>query len=52
VIVVPWSALEHLPLTVAYVDDGNVLIEAVGRAAWPEVCATARQFEIKPDRQG
>lgn len=48
VIVIPWSALAHLPLTVTYVDDGNVLLEAVEPSAWPAVCAAARQFEIRP----
>ena len=51
-IVVPSSALEHLPLSVDYVDDGNALVEAVGPSAWPEVCAGARKFEIKPEHSG
>jgi len=43
---IPRSALEHLPVEAAFLDDRNQLVEPVSASVWPDLCRVARAYEI------
>jgi hypothetical protein len=47
---IPRSALDALPVVSAYLDDGNLLVEAIPASAWPALCREARRHAIQRDR--
>jgi hypothetical protein len=46
VFTIPRSALDELPITATYLDDGNQLVEPVAADDWPALCRRARLYAI------
>jgi hypothetical protein len=40
------SALDALPVSSTYLDDGNQLVEAIPASAWPAFCREARRHDV------